>query len=116
MAVRYKGFYFRTFAFKILYQGLLLRAFMHQVWSKGAHQDLFIVHWTFLTQIVLHLGFLQHKLPRRVIHACHAGGVVHGLEGYEHHEVGAIDVDRLDIVWEAAMKHGLRPVSQSKIQ
>ena len=43
-----------------------------------------------------------------MVHACHAGGVVHFLEGYEGHEVGAIDVDRIDVVWEAAMRHGLR--------
>uniref|UniRef100_A0A7C9AD34 Very-long-chain aldehyde decarbonylase CER1-like C-terminal domain-containing protein n=1 Tax=Opuntia streptacantha TaxID=393608 RepID=A0A7C9AD34_OPUST len=53
---------------------------------------------------------LQYTMDRGVIHACHAGGVVHSLEGWTHHEVGAIDVDRIDIVWEAALKHGLRPV------
>ncbi|KAL6900870.1 hypothetical protein ACP4OV_005546 [Aristida adscensionis] len=51
----------------------------------------------------------QYTLERGVVHACHAGGVVHFLEGYEHHEVGAIDVDRIDTVWEAALRHGLRP-------
>ncbi|KAH0906710.1 hypothetical protein HID58_038537 [Brassica napus] len=30
---------------------------------------------------------------------------------FVHHEVGAIDVDRIDLVWEAAMRHGLRSVS-----
>jgi len=34
---------------------------------------------------------------------------VHFLEGYEGHEVGAIDVARIDVVWEAAMRHSLRP-------
>lgn len=33
------------------------------------------------------------------------------LEGWKHHEVGAIDVDRIDLVWEAAMKYGLSSVS-----
>ncbi|KAL6661571.1 hypothetical protein ACP70R_000955 [Stipagrostis hirtigluma subsp. patula] len=51
----------------------------------------------------------QYTLDRGVVHACHAGGLVHFLEGYEHHEVGAIDVDRIDVVWEAALRHGLRP-------
>ncbi|KAG8069983.1 hypothetical protein GUJ93_ZPchr0006g44329 [Zizania palustris] len=41
-----------------------------------------------------------------VVHACHAGGVVHFLEGWDHHEVGAIDVNRIDVVWQAALKHG----------
>jgi len=50
-------------------------------------------------------------MERGVVHACHAGGVVHMLEGWKHHEVGAIDVDRIDLVWEAAMKYGLSAVS-----
>ncbi|BBM98496.1 aldehyde decarbonylase [Marchantia polymorpha subsp. ruderalis] len=48
---------------------------------------------------------------RNVVHACHAGGLVHCLEGWAHHEVGGIDVDRIDLVWEAALKHGFLPVS-----
>jgi hypothetical protein len=55
------------------------------------------------------LGTCEYSLERGVVHACHAGGVVHFLEGYTHHEVGAIDVDRIDVVWEAALRHGLRP-------
>lgn len=50
-------------------------------------------------------------MDRGVVHACHAGGVVHSLEGWTHHEVGALDVNRIDLVWKAALKHGLRPVS-----
>ena len=58
------------------------------------------------------LGLLvQYTMERGVVHACHAGGVVHSLEGWTHHEVGAIDVDRIDLVWEAALKHGLKPIS-----
>ncbi|GMI94705.1 FACELESS POLLEN 1, ECERIFERUM 3 [Hibiscus trionum] len=57
------------------------------------------------------LGSCEYTMERGVVHACHAGGVVHQLQGWTHHEVGAIDVDRIDIVWEAAMKLGLRPVS-----
>uniref|UniRef100_A0A0E0G2H2 aldehyde oxygenase (deformylating) n=1 Tax=Oryza nivara TaxID=4536 RepID=A0A0E0G2H2_ORYNI len=52
---------------------------------------------------------VQYTMERGVVHACHAGGVVHFLEGWEHHEVGAIDVDRIDVVWKAALKHGLTP-------
>lgn len=48
-------------------------------------------------------------MGRGVVHACHAGGVVHFLEGWKHHEVGAIDVDQIDVVWEAALRHGLKP-------
>eukprot|EP00252_Welwitschia_mirabilis_P007705 TRINITY_DN19348_c0_g1_i2.p1 TRINITY_DN19348_c0_g1~~TRINITY_DN19348_c0_g1_i2.p1 ORF type:complete len:541 (+),score=61.77 TRINITY_DN19348_c0_g1_i2:236-1858(+) len=57
------------------------------------------------------LGICEYTMPRRVVHACHAGGIVHLLEKYEHHEVGAIDVDRIDLVWKAALKHGFKPVS-----
>ncbi|KAA8535450.1 hypothetical protein F0562_030453 [Nyssa sinensis] len=57
------------------------------------------------------LGSCEYTMERGVVHACHAGGVVHSLEDWTHHEVGAIDVDRIDVVWKAAIKHGLRPVS-----
>ncbi|KAM7252570.1 hypothetical protein ACFE04_008079 [Oxalis oulophora] len=57
------------------------------------------------------LGCCEYTMGRGVVHACHAGGVVHALEGWTHHEVGAIDVDRIDVVWKAALKHGLKPVS-----
>ncbi|KAL8127028.1 very-long-chain aldehyde decarbonylase CER3-like [Apium graveolens] len=57
------------------------------------------------------LGSCEYTMDRGVVHACHAGGAVHYMEGWTHHEVGAIDVDRIDIVWEAAMKHGFKPVS-----
>ncbi|KAH8957646.1 hypothetical protein BDL97_07G103400 [Sphagnum fallax] len=50
-------------------------------------------------------------MPRKAVHACHAGGLVHALEGWKHHEVGAVDVDRIDVVWEAAMKHGFSSVT-----
>lgn len=58
------------------------------------------------------LGSCEYTMDRGVVHACHAGGVVHSLEGWSHHEVGAIEVDRIDVVWEAALKHGLRPISK----
>ncbi|CAJ2637439.1 unnamed protein product [Trifolium pratense] len=57
------------------------------------------------------LGCCEYTMDRGVVHACHAGGIVHMLEGWTHHEVGAIDVDRIDVVWKAAMKHDLRPLS-----
>lgn len=61
------------------------------------------------------LGSCEYTMDRGVVHACHAGGVVHLLEGWTHHEVGALDVDRIDLVWKAALKHGLKPVSSSKV-
>ncbi|KAJ6759260.1 VERY-LONG-CHAIN ALDEHYDE DECARBONYLASE CER3 [Salix koriyanagi] len=62
------------------------------------------------------LGNCEYTMERGVVHACHAGGVVHLLEGWTHHEVGALDVDRIDLVWNAALKHGLKPVSNSTKQ
>ncbi|KAI3512743.1 hypothetical protein L1887_20062 [Cichorium endivia] len=56
------------------------------------------------------LGACEYTMGRGVVHACHAGGIVHLLEGWTHHEVGAIEVDRLDLVWEAASRHGFKPV------
>ncbi|CAH9087605.1 unnamed protein product [Cuscuta europaea] len=58
------------------------------------------------------LGSCEYSMERGVVHACHAGGVVHLLEGWTHNEVGALDVDRIDVVWEAALRHGLKPVSR----
>ncbi|KAL7586819.1 hypothetical protein Lser_V15G38053 [Lactuca serriola] len=56
------------------------------------------------------LGSCEYTMGRGIVHACHAGGVVHSLEGWTHHEVGALDVDRIDVVWKAAIKHGFQPV------
>ncbi|KAG8388191.1 hypothetical protein BUALT_Bualt02G0100100 [Buddleja alternifolia] len=56
------------------------------------------------------LGSCEYTMGRGVVHACHAGGVVHLLEGWKHNEVGAINVDQIDVVWEAALKHGLKPL------
>lgn len=53
---------------------------------------------------------LQMTMPRGAVHACHAGGLVHTLEGWDYHEVGAIDVDRIDATWAAALKYGFKPV------
>ncbi|KAL2462244.1 Protein ECERIFERUM 3 [Abeliophyllum distichum] len=56
------------------------------------------------------LGSCEYTMERGVVHACHAGGVVHLLEGWEHNEVGAINVDQIDVVWDAALRHGLKPL------
>lgn len=53
----------------------------------------------------------EYTMPRRTIHACHAGGLIHCLEKWKEHEVGGIDVDRIDIVWDTAMKYGFSLVS-----
>ncbi|KAL7097332.1 hypothetical protein ACP275_10G137800 [Erythranthe tilingii] len=66
-----------------------------------------------LPEDVQGLGVCEYTMERGVVHACHAGGVVHSLEGWTHHEVGAIDVERIDPVWEAAMKYGFKPISNA---
>eukprot|EP00934_Nitzschia_sp_Nitz4_P008387 Nitzschia sp. Nitz4//scaffold178_size73299//23102//25041//NITZ4_005699-RA/size73299-snap-gene-0.142-mRNA-1//-1//CDS//3329539122//8377//frame0 len=48
----------------------------------------------------------EMTMERGCVHACHAGAIVHMLEGWDHHEVGAIDIDKIDSCWEAAMKQG----------
>ena len=48
----------------------------------------------------------EMTMPRRCVHACHAGALVHALEGWTHHEVGAVPYDRIDLVWQAAERHG----------
>ncbi|XP_058113921.1 very-long-chain aldehyde decarbonylase CER3 isoform X2 [Magnolia sinica] len=63
-----------------------------------------------LPEDVKGLGSCEYSMARGVVHACHAGGVVHLLEGWTHHEVGAIDVEKIDLVWQSALKHGFRPV------
>uniref|UniRef100_A0A7S4PEJ6 Fatty acid hydroxylase domain-containing protein n=1 Tax=Guillardia theta TaxID=55529 RepID=A0A7S4PEJ6_GUITH len=57
----------------------------------------------------------EMTMERRNVHACHAGALVHLLEGWTHHEVGAIDPDRIDVTWEAAERHGFRLVPDKKI-
>lgn len=52
----------------------------------------------------------EMTMPRRCVHACHAGALVHALERWDHHEVGAVDWHRIDAVWEAAKVHGFRLV------
>ncbi|KAF5742859.1 Fatty acid hydroxylase superfamily [Tripterygium wilfordii] len=66
-----------------------------------------------LPEDVQGLGSCEYTMERGVVHACHAGGVVHSLEGWTHHEVGAIDVERIELVWKAALKHGLKSVSSA---
>lgn len=49
----------------------------------------------------------EMTMPRHCVHACHAGALVHCLEGFQEHEVGGIDPDEMDVYWEAAIRHGM---------
>jgi predicted amino acid dehydrogenase len=46
------------------------------------------------------------RLKPGLTYACHAGTMVHGLEGWAHHEVGAVDMQQIWQVWQCAEKHG----------
>lgn len=46
------------------------------------------------------------RLKPGVTYACHAGTMVHGLEGWTHHEVGPVDMTEIWHVWHCAVKHG----------
>lgn len=48
----------------------------------------------------------EMTMKRGCVHACHAGAILHTLEGWDFHEVGSIDHSKIDMTWEAAMKHG----------
>eukprot|EP00241_Pyramimonas_parkeae_P017406 CAMPEP_0114286796 /NCGR_PEP_ID=MMETSP0059-20121206/5942_1 /TAXON_ID=36894 /ORGANISM="Pyramimonas parkeae, Strain CCMP726" /LENGTH=621 /DNA_ID=CAMNT_0001407847 /DNA_START=149 /DNA_END=2014 /DNA_ORIENTATION=+ len=47
-------------------------------------------------------------MERRCVYACYAGAIVHAMENWQHHEVGAIDPARIDETWDAAMRHGFK--------
>ncbi|CAM6108701.1 unnamed protein product [Calypogeia fissa] len=63
-----------------------------------------------LPKAVKGLRSCENTMPRGCVHACHAGGLVHALEGWKHHEVGAINVDQIDITWKVALKDGFLPM------
>ena len=48
----------------------------------------------------------EMTMERGHVHACHAGALVHALEGWTYNEVGAIDHTKIDVTWDAAVKHG----------
>ena len=52
----------------------------------------------------------EMTMERGNVHACHAGAIVHGLEKWDFHEVGAIDHTRIDETWKASVRNGFRLV------
>eukprot|EP00475_Leptophrys_vorax_P026173 TRINITY_DN3676_c0_g3_i1.p1 TRINITY_DN3676_c0_g3~~TRINITY_DN3676_c0_g3_i1.p1 ORF type:complete len:502 (-),score=20.72 TRINITY_DN3676_c0_g3_i1:400-1869(-) len=59
---------------------------------------------------IQNLNCCELALPRQHVYACHAGGLVHMLEGWDYHEVGRIEVHRIDPTWEAATRLGFTPM------
>ncbi|KAL9691913.1 hypothetical protein QQ045_012340 [Rhodiola kirilowii] len=51
----------------------------------------------------------ENWLPRRAMSACRIAGIVHILEGFKEHECGSTVLDT-DAIWQAALKHGFRPL------
>jgi len=47
-------------------------------------------------------------LPPGIIYACMAGTVVHAAIGLKEHEVGAVEMDAVDSIWESALECGFR--------
>ncbi|HQL57895.1 MAG TPA: hypothetical protein PLN07_09875 [Myxococcota bacterium] len=47
------------------------------------------------------------RLKPGITYACHAGTMVHAAEAWTHNEVGPVQVDQLEPVWNAALKNGL---------
>jgi len=47
-------------------------------------------------------------LPDGHIYACLGGGIIHAMLGIQAHEVGAVEIDQMDVYWNAALKYGFR--------
>ncbi|GJM87324.1 hypothetical protein PR202_ga03265 [Eleusine coracana subsp. coracana] len=54
----------------------------------------------------------ENWLPRRVMSAWRAAGIVHALQKWDAHECGAA-ITGVDKAWSAAMAHGFRPFDRS---
>uniref|UniRef100_M4C736 Fatty acid hydroxylase domain-containing protein n=1 Tax=Brassica campestris TaxID=3711 RepID=M4C736_BRACM len=53
----------------------------------------------------------ENWLGRRVMSAWRVGGIVHALEGWEEHECGLeVPMANPPRVWEAALRHGFKPL------
>lgn len=66
------------------------------------------------------------RLKPGLLYACHAGTIVHAYKGWTHHEVGAVNLDELEVAWLAAVQElgmflppftsHLRPVQMNPIR
>ncbi|KAL3516754.1 hypothetical protein ACH5RR_023656 [Cinchona calisaya] len=55
------------------------------------------------------LDSCENWLPRRALSAGRVAGIVHAIEGWNVHECGE-NMFHVDKVWQAALKHGFRPL------
>lgn len=51
------------------------------------------------------MRFTMRLLPG-MMYACHVATIVHAAKGWRHHEVGEIDLKKLEEVWQAAVEMG----------
>ena len=42
------------------------------------------------------------RLKPGLLYACHAGTIVHANKGWQHHEVGQVDLGEIEVIWLAA--------------
>ncbi|KAJ9159638.1 hypothetical protein P3X46_025129, partial [Hevea brasiliensis] len=56
------------------------------------------------------LDSCENWLPRRVISAWRAAGIVHALEGWNVHECGC-SMFNVDKIWQATLQHGFKPLT-----
>lgn len=54
---------------------------------------------------VTKMHFYMRLMPCQ-IYACHAGTIVHEAKGWRHHEVGEIDLEGLENIWQASLEMG----------
>jgi predicted amino acid dehydrogenase len=53
------------------------------------------------------LDFSQDILPRTVVRACYAAGMIHSLEGWKHNDLNdEISTYLVDKTWDSAIKRG----------
>ncbi|XP_065851229.1 very-long-chain aldehyde decarbonylase CER1-like [Euphorbia lathyris] len=61
---------------------------------------------------LLNVDSCENWLARRVMSAWRIAGIVHGLEGWNVNEYGD-KMFNVDIVWQAALRHGFKPLATS---
>lgn len=78
---------------------------------KKVRNDCFYLHTPALLapSSLQNLDSCENWLPRRALSAGRVAGIVHALEGWNVNECGD-KIFNVDEVWQAALKHGFRPL------